>query len=269
MRQIQDDSAVAGLCNQVVFLDRKAFAAFGYNQAFPPRLIHEHANNIVFFGQIDGQAQRLAEPATARQFVRQQRVETPVRRKQQNFVRRLNMQPEFQFVAVLEFDVVVQSDMPFDGAYPAFFGQNNGNRFFFDHGFDGDFDFLDRARNQSAAFAQSRRLTEFLFHYGDFGGNGFPAQSFVNQQSLQSRFFLRQSGVFVLDLHFFQFAQGTQTHIQNGIRLNFRQVKRFHQARFGVVFFANNADDFVQVQISDKETFQNLHAVVDFFQAVR
>ena len=79
---------------------------------------------------------------------------------------------------------------------------------------------------------------------------------FIVQDCLQLGDGLQQLGVFLAQGQNFQPGQALETHVQNGLRLNFRQAEALHQARLGrlgVLAFADELDHFVQIVHGDHQ----------------
>ena len=74
--------------------------------------------------------------------------------------------------------------------------------------------------------------------------------------------------VFLLYFDFFQAPQLAQAHVEDGFRLHLGQVELFHHQLFGVILFADDADDLIQVEESDEETAEDFQAPFDLLQAV-
>src|SRR3546814_9573429 len=96
------DMRISDWSSDVCSSDRTAFGAR-----------RDHRDDPRLGIDVDHQAQRLAEPATAGQLVSADGEETPVARRDQQLVGRLRMRGEQQLVAVLEleFAPLVRRDM--------------------------------------------------------------------------------------------------------------------------------------------------------------
>ena len=154
-------------------------------------------------------------PAPARQLVGTDGIKTAVGGEHDDLVGGLGVQPEFQLVAVFEFHRfdggVVH--VPFGSADPAFFGINDGHRFFVDHRFDRDDDDAWRLADVGAAAPKLGLRPESLLQLFDFVFDGFPALAFIFEQRLKLFALFAQFSLFFADFHFFEFAQLTQAHI--------------------------------------------------------
>ena len=69
-------------------------------------------------------------------------------------------------------------------------------------------------------------------------------------------------------MHFFQSAQRAQTRVENIIGLHIAQLKACLQRLFRLVFLADDADHFIQMQEDQQHAGQNFQAMLDFRQAV-
>ena len=70
------------------------------------------------------------------------------------------------------------------------------------------------------------------------------------------------------DFHLFQAAEASQAHVQDGFCLGFAQGEVRHQAGFGLVFLADDADDVVDVEVDDQVAVQHLDPAFDRRQTV-
>mgnify|MGYP000364534029 CR=1 FL=1 len=119
---IHNFAAVAGLGYQVIFINDKTLAGIRCNDIGSLRFKDKHFTDIVIDAQINHQTQRLAETAAAWNFIARDVEEFSRSVKENDFVRRLGMNGTLQRVVIFKFEIVIQIDMTFDAAYPAFFG---------------------------------------------------------------------------------------------------------------------------------------------------
>ena len=159
-----------------------------------------------------------------------------------------------QRVVVFELELVGEADVSFQTAYPPFLRQNNGDRFFFDQRFQRNFNFFRHFGKLRTTTTERGFFAEFFLHLPDFGRNRQPAFAFVAEQLFQSRFFFGQFVIFFTNLAFFQFAQRTKLHVQNGFRLVVCQFELFHHDGFGIVFLADNLNNPVKVEVGNQIT---------------
>ncbi len=71
-----------------------------------------------------------------------------------------------------------------------------------------------------------------------------------------------------IELDFFKLSKLTQFDVQDGICLDVRQPIAIHQLKLGVVFFADDADDFIDIQVSNQQTCQDVQSLINLIQAV-
>ena len=67
---------------------------------------------------------------------------------------------------------------------------------------------------------------------------------------------------------FFKFAQSAQTHVQNRIGLHLRQVKGFHQLIARLVFFTDNANNLIEIEIGNQIAVQHFQSRGNFVEAI-
>ena len=70
--------------------------------------------------------------------------------------------------------------------------------------------------------------------------------------------------LFILDSDLFKSGQLAQPNLQNSLSLGIGQVKFFHQDRFGLVAFSDNPYHFIQVQIGDQQSGENVPTLINF-----
>ena len=69
------------------------------------------------------------------------------------------------------------------------------------------------------------------------------------------------------DFHFLKLAQGAQPHVQNGFGLIVGELEALHQRGLGLILLADDADDFIEVEIGDEIAAENFKAPGDFGEA--
>ena len=117
------------------------------------------------------------------------------------------------------------------GPDPALLAADNGDRLLLDHGlFEIEINFR-RFGKIGAPFAERSFLAELLFDGLDFLGDLLPLLIVRLEKGVQSLLFFDQIAVLGADFHFLKFAQGAQTHVQNGFGLIVGELEALHQAR--------------------------------------
>ena len=81
--------------------------------------------------------------------------------------------------------------------------------------------------------AGSSVIAVFITDHRDFIPDDTEKYLFIGQDSLEFADPFHQLVIFILQLFSFQTGQRTQTHINNGLGLRFRQAKGFHQPGLG------------------------------------
>ncbi len=107
----------------------------------------------------------------------------------------------------------------------------------------------------------------FLAQLGDLAADRFPLQLLVGDEGLLVLFLDGQGGELFLDLDLFEAAQGAQPHVEDRLGLNVGQLPLLDHPLLGVVVFADDADDLVDVEIDDHLPAQDLHAAGDGVEA--
>jgi hypothetical protein len=100
----------------------------------------------------------------------------------------------------------------------------------------------------------------------DFGGDAGAQRFFGTQQLVQAFGFFAQFGQFFTDLDAFQPRQLTQADFEDVFGLNRGQLEVRHQIGLGVVRFADDLDDLVDVEQDGLPAFEDVNAL---FGAVR
>ena len=67
-------------------------------------------------------------------------------------------------------------------------------------------------------------------------------------------------------LDFLKLAQGPQAHIEDRVGLDFRQIESPHQFAFRFVLIADDADDFVEIEVGNQISIEHLKTMFDFVQ---
>ncbi len=70
------------------------------------------------------------------------------------------------------------------------------------------------------------------------------------------------------DLHFLEFGQISQAQIENRFGLDIAELEALHQHRLRLVFFANDRDHFVDIQVGDQQAVEDVQSIIDDLQAV-
>uniref|UniRef100_A0A0N4ZJN0 LigA n=1 Tax=Parastrongyloides trichosuri TaxID=131310 RepID=A0A0N4ZJN0_PARTI len=209
--------------------------------------------------QVDHQAQRLAMSAPRRQLVGADGEDAPVRGPDQQLVRRIGGDQEAQLVAFLELQLGGIVDLALGGADPAAIRQDDSDRFARDEGFRRD---EGRGVDRLADHGATRR-DQGLAYRLQLLTDGLPLLGLGRRQRLQRSKFFRQLLEFLLDRHFFETGQLTQAGVENEVGLKLAQSEGRDQRRLGLLFLADDADDFVQVQEDDAKAFQQVQALLD------
>ena len=74
--------------------------------------------------------------------------------------------------------------------------------------------------------------------------------------------------LFGADLYFFEAGEVAQAGVQDGFGLRLRESKGRHQRRARFVFCADDADDFIKVEVGNQQALQDVQAFVHRVQAV-
>ena len=99
---------------------------------------------------------------------------------------------------------------------------------------------------------------------GDEGQQAFAAL----QQFVQMLLFGGERFLFGADLDFFETGEVAQTGVQDGFGLRLAEGEGCHEDGARLVFCADDADDFVEVEVGDEQALQDVQALIDRVQAV-
>src|SRR5438045_5598384 len=106
--------------------------------------------------------------------------------------------------------------MAAQGANPALFRDDDGNRLALDHRrLDGGFVVLGRLAEMGPAPAELRRRPERLADFLDFSSDALPLQLLRSEQLFDLGLLLAERLVLALDLDLFELAQIAQPHVEN------------------------------------------------------
>ena len=107
----------------------------------------------------------------------------------------------------------------------------------------------------------------FCFDILHFIADNAKEFGFVRQQGFIISDFFLQIFIFRVDFFVFQALQSAQLHFQNGLCLNFRQTKAFHQTFLCIIVAGtDDTDDFVNIGNGNPQPFQNMGA---FFRLIQ
>ena len=170
------------------------------------------------------------------------------------------MEPCFQGIVALELQRCQVGHVAFKRADPALVRQHNGNGFTLHQRLCQ----INRCHARwdvcegCAPLADLGVSTKLLAHVANFPGDGFPLLCCVAKEAFDLLFLLSEICKFLAQLHFFELAQLAQPRVKNGFSLQIRQFKPLDQRGLGLVFGADNADDFIKVQECNQQTAQAL-----------
>ena len=171
---------------------------------------------------------------------------------------------ELQPVALLELQRRDVGDVALQRPDPALLRDDDGDRFLLDHRLLDRFQIGFRCvREQRAAAADLGRLGEFLLHLADFPGDGLPLLVVGGEQRLDLRLLLRQGIELGADLEFLELAQGAQPHVEDRFGLQVGEREALDQGGLRLVLLADDADDFVEIEIGDEIAAQDFETAVD------
>ena len=74
--------------------------------------------------------------------------------------------------------------------------------------------------------------------------------------------------MFGLDLDFLELRQRPQAQVEDSFGLDVRKLELGHQLGLGLILAADNADDFIDIEIGDQIAIKHFEPVLDLFQAI-
>src|SRR6476619_2507960 len=266
---VKDLFALAGIADAVVLLDDEALPLEARNQELAVAFIDEqrHDGRVLF--HIDEHPDRLAMAAAAGELGDVERIELAVGGEEQQLRGGLGKKGLPELVVGLEGEPRNILDMTFERTHPTLVGDDDG------HGLALDKGLLDRGEivfrrigKLGAAFAERRFGSEDIAHLADLLADLGPLLGFRSEKALDALQFAAEVLVLGADLHFLELAQRTETHVEDGVGLNFVQLERLDQRRLRLVLGADDLDHLVDVQIGDQVTAEHFEPVLDLRLAV-
>ena len=249
----------------MALINHKTMSAIGRNDVFCSFFKRKHRTHVIIDAQVRHQPHRLPEPAPRRNLVGIDVKELARRIEQNNLVGRIGVNGKLQRIVFLKLKLVGQRHIAFHAPNPPLLRQNNRNRLLLDHRLNRHVHVFRHICKLAAPASERRLFAELFFHLVDFLGQPCKTQFLAAQQLFQPVLFFRQFVKFAADFLFLQLAQIAQFHIEDGLRLIVRQTELRHQCCLGVFFFADNADNLVQIQIRHQisgQDFQPCHNLV-------
>ena len=148
--------------------------------------------------------------------------------------------------------------VPFAAAYPAHFGEDEGDGFA-----GGEFGFVQRHRRFAFADDGAARVAVGFGVSGEFVADEGEQVGAAAQEFVELLFFSGEGLFFGADLLFFEAGEVAQAGVQYGFGLGFAEVEGAHEDGARFVFAADDADDFVEVEVDDEQACEDVQAVVD------
>src|SRR5262249_25422454 len=226
--EVQHLLAGARLRHDLTLRHDEAPAVIGGDDQLVAGPLDEQRDDVLVVAEVDHQADRFAVAATARQLVGAEGIEATVGAEYQQLVGSLGVQEEPRAVALLVLDLVALLHVTLEGTDPALVRADDGHGLALDHGLAGNDDSRWRIAQLGAPLAQRRLRAEALLEIGNLRRDSLPLPLLVLEQTLEVFLLGGELLALLLDLDLLKAAQGAQSHVQDGIRLEIAELPSLH-----------------------------------------
>ena len=127
---------------------------------------------------------------------------------------------------------------------------------------------IQRVGEGGPAGADHGVLAEGLLQFADLPGDLAPLLAVRPEQRFQMRLLFSEGPMLGPELDLLKLAQRTQAHVEDGFGLHVREVESRDQRGLGVVLLADDADDFIEIEIGDDVAIEHLEAPADLGKPV-
>ena len=95
-------------------------------------------------------------------------------------------------------------------------------------------------------------VSVFVCNVDKLAANELCHECVATQGLFQAVALIAEIGLLATNLHLLKLSQITQFQIENGVCLNIRQREARHQFRLGFILLANDADNFINIEIGNQ-----------------